>query len=101
MRKMRRMVRTFSAISLLTIGACDGSGCIRIDTAVPLLEKPSPLGYPSTRPIPNRVIRMLDPGEYTYSRRTYDKDFVVYGLELPDGTHGHIIGGDEARECTR
>ncbi len=67
------------------------------EVEVEVLAEPSPPGYPSTNPTPNRVV-----GKITASQRAaiwysgYEKDYLYYKVRLPDGTWGYVVSGCKA-----
>lgn len=76
--------------------------CIVVEGGtVNVLLNPSPLDYPSTRPLPSSVVGVLAPGERTRIWYTgYEKDYAYYKVRLPGGTWGYVISGREARVGT-
>lgn len=57
-----------------------------------LLEQPYPLGYPSTSPMPNSVLRVLEPQKVTVLSDSFEKDFHVYRVRDASGVEGWVIG---------
>lgn len=82
------------------LAACGQRGCVRLTTSALLLEHPSPLGYPSSNPRPNRVLGELAPGTYTYRDRTAHHDFLVYRLAV-GALDGYVIADTSMRTCQR
>ena len=72
-----------------------------IDRPTELLEKPYPLNYPSTAPLPNAIIRVLAAQTVTIESDSYAKDFHVYKVRDSSGTKGYIIDRPGMREKTK
>ena len=98
---MIAMTRCLSVLGLLTAAACKDSGCIEVTEAVPLLEEPYPLNYPSTKPMPNRALRAVEVGEHVYVDRFEGKDFLAFELVAAEGTRGYVILDQDVRTCRR
>jgi hypothetical protein len=72
--------------------------CLVAGSEVEVVAEPSPAGYPSTKPQPNRVVERLSPGQRVRIWYTgYGKDFAYYKVRLPGGTWGYVISGSKAR----
>jgi hypothetical protein len=93
--------RCWPALGLLTAIACREPGCIEVITTVPLLEKPYPLNYPSTTPVPNQTLRSVGVGKYPITDRVVGKDFVAFELAAADGERGFVILDQNVRNCAR
>ena len=92
----RRAAMCLSLGSAVLVG-CDRHECVAVVSPVQLLEKPYPLGYPSSAPIPNRVVTMLAPGRYR-GKATISKDFMVYHIDSARRT-GYVIGDVRTTSC--
>jgi len=57
-----------------------------------LLREPYPLNYPSTAPMPNAIIQMLQPQSVVILSDRYEKDYHVYRIRDSLGHEGYIIG---------
>jgi hypothetical protein len=88
-------------ISALLLSGCRKDTCVELDAPVPLLEAPYPMGYPSTRPKPNRVLRTVPPGRVQILGRKQTKDFLVYKVKAADGTEGYIVADTSVTECPK
>jgi hypothetical protein len=63
-----------------------------IEKETQLLQQPFPPGYPSSAPIPNSVIRLLEPQNVTILSDSFHKDFHVYKVRDSLGNEGYVIG---------
>jgi hypothetical protein len=80
------------ATSALLLGFACSTSSLVVDDTVAVLEKPYPLDYPSTDPVPNAVIATLAKGKRVKVKGTgYGKDFMYYEVALPDGRRGYVI----------
>jgi hypothetical protein len=88
---VRLLLDVMVASAMLLAFACSTSSLVADDTvAVP--EKPYPLDYPSTNPLPNAVIATLAKGQRVKVKSTgYGKDFMYHEVALPDGRRGYVI----------
>lgn len=82
----------------LIAAACARGGCVQLDAAAPLLERPHPMDYPSSAPLPNRVVAELAAGRYDYRRRITNQDFMVYELLVREN-RGFVVYGPTVHEC--
>lgn len=63
------------------------------DVPLDVLERPSPMGFPSSSPVPNRVLETVPVGgKLRVTGRDYEKDYMYYRVKLPDGRTGFVIG---------
>lgn len=63
------------------------------DEPLQVLERPSPIDYPTTNPLPNSVLDTLPPGtRLAVTESGIEKDYMYYRVELPDGRKGFVIG---------
>ena len=92
--KTRRLTK-----GLLLLLAAFSASCskeqraLEIEQPTELLEQPYPLGYPSSQPQPNTVLRTLTPGErVAILSDRYEKDFHVYTVRDSAGNQGYVIG---------
>ena len=84
-----------ATLSLLAMASsCRGHpGAIVADAPLQVLEKPSPLDYPSTSPLPNKLLETVPAGSrLLVTDRDYEKDYMYYRVKLPDGRTGFVIG---------
>jgi Bacterial SH3 domain len=89
-----RLIQTVIRICFVLALACTPSPTLVADDTVTVLEKPSPLDYPSTHPIPNSVIATLAKGQRVKVKGDgYEKDFRWYEVVLSDGRRGYVIRG--------
>jgi hypothetical protein len=93
------MMRCLSALALLAVTACREPGCIEVTAAVPLLENPYPLNYPSTAPMPNRTLGTIAAGKHAYIDQTSGKDFMVFELVQSSGARGFVVLDEHVRFC--
>ena len=71
------------------------SSTLVADDPLNVLEKPYPIGYPSSNPMPNRVVAVLPAGHRAKVKGDgYGKDFKYYEVALPTGETGYLIVGD-------
>jgi hypothetical protein len=64
------------------------------DAPLQVLEHPSPLDYPSTSPLPNRVLATVPAGgRLLVVGSGYQKDYIYYQVKLADGRKGFVIRG--------
>lgn len=89
-----------AAVALLTVvSSCsrDHMRAIVADAPLQVLERPSPMDYPSTAPEPNRVLATVPAGErLVVIGRGYEKDYAYYRVELADGRKGYVINRTSA-----
>ena len=65
---------------------------LELETSVDLLARPYPMGYPSSAPRPNSVLRTLPPQGVLILSDSYEKDFHVYKVRDSQGNEGYVIG---------
>lgn len=66
---------------------------LEVERPTELLERPYPLGYPSSEPEPNAVLKVLSPRQrVVILSDSYEKDFHVYKVRDSDGNEGYLIG---------
>ena len=94
-----RKVTLAMLIPLGVVSCGSDQGCVQLSTSAPLLEASHPMGYPSTKPLPNRVVSTLQPGEHTYSSRVEGKDYMAYLIRLPGGVEGYLIHDERVTVC--
>ena len=90
-----RLVSPFAA--LLPLLGCGHGRTLLVESAQ-LLEKPYPLGYPSSNPQPNRLLANLVDTRVCFYSDTYGKDFHVYRVRTADGKKGYILDDRGVRE---
>jgi hypothetical protein len=67
---------------------------LEVEQPTELLERPYPLGYPSSEPQPNAVLKVLSPGQrVVILSDSYEKDLHVYKVRDSDGNEAHL--GDD------
>jgi hypothetical protein len=66
-----------------------------------LLERPYPMNYPSSAPIPNKIISRLSPQRLAILSDSYVKDFHVYRVRDASGEEGYVIDLPGMREERR
>lgn len=77
----------------LATSCTKGERMLQVESPTELLERPYPLGYPSSNPEPNSVLRTLSAGErVAVLSDSYEKDFHVYLVRDVDGIQGFVIG---------
>lgn len=84
-----------AVLMLLAVVSCTRSHprAIVADAPLQVLENPSPLDYPSTNPLPNKVLDTIPAGgRVLVTGRDYEKDYMYYRVTLPDGRKGFVIG---------
>ena len=85
-----------AALALLAMASSCSRGHPReiiADAPLQVLENASPLDYPSTNPRPNKVLDTVPVGgRLLVIGREYEKDYMYYRVELPDGRTGFVIG---------
>ncbi|HSU16915.1 hypothetical protein [Longimicrobium sp.] len=91
--------RLAAAAALVLAAACGKPGCLRVAHPAALLERPYPVGYTTTRKLPNRVLATLQPGRYELRGREMKKDFMVYEVRAPQG-YGYVIAEPGVEECS-
>lgn len=88
----RRAIGFAVAVFLMNASGCtEASGSLVIGNEVPLLENPYPLGYPSTNPKPNRILRLLKDERVVLFSERVEKDYLVYEVRTNDGIEGYVI----------
>jgi hypothetical protein len=92
-------LRYLPILTLPAALACREAGCIAVEPEAQLLEMPYPLGYPSTKPMPNRVLRTIAAGKHRYVNTVDGKDFRAFELRMEDGTRGYLIYGENVHDC--
>jgi hypothetical protein len=86
-----------STLSTAILVVVLSTGCAReaervfIEGDMALVEKPYPLGYPSAKPLPNRLIRKLHDEEVEVLRTFADKDFLVSEVRTREGVEGYVV----------
>ena len=81
------------AMAAVALASCSGSSIVA-EGPVPVLEKPYPIGYPSSGPLPNSIVGTLGAGTRVRVRREgYGKDFKYYEVAIPGGDIGFVIVG--------
>jgi hypothetical protein len=64
-------------VILIGVSGCNSNeGCLEILEPTNLLEEPYAIGYPSTNPIPNRVLKIMDKETVVITDKSYEKDFL-------------------------
>jgi hypothetical protein len=77
---------------LLSLPGCaDEHRTLRIQGEHPLLESPYPMDYPSSAPMPNRKLRLLNDEEVVVLDERLEKDFLVYEVRTRDGLEGYLV----------
>ena len=79
---------------LLSLSSCgrEAPRTLIADTQLEVLERPSPVDYPTSNPLPNRVLRTVPKGtRVRVIGHGVEKDFMYYAIELEDGTRGYVI----------
>lgn len=80
------------------VSCSNNDNLIIIDKETNVLENSYPLNYPSTKPMPNKIIRVLNNGEKVkIVKYIYGKDYLAYKISLNDGEIGYIIHSDTFR----
>ena len=97
MRLARRWATACLSLASAVLIGCHRRECVAVASPVELLEKPYPVGYPSSAPIPNRVLTKLAPGRYSATVR-YEKDFMVFHIDSGQLT-GYVIGDVRITSC--
>jgi hypothetical protein len=65
------------------------------DGRVRVAEIAAPFGYPSSNPLPNREVAVLDAGDCANVFDVkYGKDFAAYTVRMQGGIAGFVISGD-------
>lgn len=95
MRTRPSCIASFFAI-LATLGC--GQDRVLVVEAAQLLERPYPLGYPSTGPLPNRVLADLTGTKVCVLHDSYGKGFHVYRVRTGEGEVGYILDSPGVRE---
>jgi len=91
-RNLRLCAAMASAVATLSLLSCTSSTVLVADDAVAVLAQPSPLGYPSSNPIPNSTLATLSKGQRVKITDTrYMKDFMYHEVILADGRRGYVI----------
>jgi hypothetical protein len=89
------MRATTIAMAVLVAGLA--AGCVGepervfIEGDMALVEKPYPLGYPSAKPLPNRLVRKLHDEEVEVLRTFADKGFLVSEVRTREGIEGYVV----------
>jgi hypothetical protein len=65
---------------------------LELETPTDLLERPYPMGYPSSAPKPNTILRTLSPQRVLILDDSLEKDFHVYRVRDSQGNEGYLIG---------
>ncbi len=82
-----------AALLLLGLLSCTRDNRVLvIQQDTPLLQRPFPVGYPSSAPIPNSIVRVLQPQNVTILSGSFHKDFHVYKVRDSLGEEGYVIG---------
>ena len=94
-----RRSRTLGAVlsAVLATGCSPSQKALVVNGEVDLLQRPYPLNYPSSAPMPNRVIETLKSERVQVLATTVDKDFMVYEVRTSDGQIGYVIAAPEVR----
>ena len=81
------------------VAACNSPNeYLEAESKVQVLQKPYPLNFPSTKPINNKVIKILMPQDRVkLLDQNFQKDFMVYEVELDTGDIGYIISGSAVK----
>jgi len=91
--KMARLTRLAALVAAHILVACSREErVLELETPMDLLERPYPMGYPSTAPKPNSVLRTLPPQRVQILSDSYEKDFHVYRIRDSQGNEGYLIG---------
>lgn len=86
-------LKTASAILWLLLVSCTNEyRVLVIQQHTELLQEPYPLNYPSTAPMPNVVIRVLQPQCVAILNDRYQKDYQVFKVRDSLGEEGYVIG---------
>jgi hypothetical protein len=99
MMVLRMTLRVLSIAIFGGLVSCSGEHRVLVlDQPTELLQRPSPMNYPSTAPLPNTVIRALQPQTVTILSDSYAKDFHVYKVRDSMGNEGYIVDRPGMRE---
>ena len=67
-------------------------GWVIAESEVAVLREPHPLGYPSTKPLPNETVWSIPSGDCVAVRsRGYGKDFMYFKVRSASGETGYVI----------
>lgn len=93
--KARRLTKglVLLVVAQLVASCSKEQRVLEVEQPTELLERPYPLGYPSSEPEPNSVLKVLSPGQrVVILSDSYEKDFHVYKVRDSDGNEGYLIG---------
>jgi hypothetical protein len=96
---MKNSMTRFPALAVLLAALGCGQSRVLLVEKAQLLEKPYPLGYPSSAPLPNRVLADLEDERVCVLQDTYGKDFHVYRVRTGDGRKGYVMDSPSVREA--
>ena len=83
-------------LSIALLG-CEDAKLMIINNSTEVLENPYPMKYPSTKPLPNKVIGVLHRADKVkILSQEFGKDYLVYKIRLTDGSIGYVIYTDNA-----
>lgn len=90
--KLRQKLVHQVILSVIFISGC-GSPTeeIVVTGKTELLENPYPIGYPSSSPRPNRIIRIVQDDALPILDDKIEKDYVAYKVRDHNGNVGYII----------
>ena len=95
---MKNMIRVWLLLASAASCGRGKSECVIIASSIQLLEQPYPIGYPSSQPVPNKVLTMLAPGRYTTRKRVDGMDFRAYAIDSGQFS-GFVIDDSRIRSC--
>lgn len=93
-----QQVGVFVAVLTLGTAGCARGGCVELARDAALLEAPYPVGYPSSQPLPNQVLRQVSAGRYRFVSAIVGHDYMVYKLTV-GGTTGFVVADDGTHLC--
>lgn len=85
------------AVAALLLHCGEPSRVLVVDSGQ-LLEKPYPLNYPSSKPLPNRVLSELADTRVCILGSRIGKDFQVFRVRTLQGLTGYLVGGPGLHE---
>ncbi|MCC8364083.1 hypothetical protein LK996_13475 [Lysobacter sp. A6] len=88
---MTRLAWIAVLASVVTLGCARERERVFIEGELALLEEPYPMGYPSSRPMPNRLIRKLHDEEVEVLDTFTDKEFLVSEVRTREGVEGYVV----------